>query len=415
MSLAELQGAYAVLEHKHQNLQKRQKKTGNDKTGGKRHKGTKGNEPAQPITAASCKFYCHAHGHQNSHNSAQCKVMANQTGNFTAAMRKAPDPQQPPGGSTLVKGQTLTADPAQATAYMLVSVDHRDPDENGSSSSEDAFVPPNPDDFNSASETESPPRSPREDMQSSSVQQDISYDHHAAHLEAMPGLQPEPRLSFFDDEYVRGQRVAVPPPTAMDMDFESPRAVNHVRDSIAHMLTQDKWLPDFKDHRIPSIGRDPQAHNELHWLLLQRMSTERELTDMMEDRAADGTPLDPKRDFEDEYHTLNQRYDDLNRTMFKRYIQFLDAPRPPMERKRKADNALTAVDESPTTVARKMTIQPLFRSMKRLYKKQLRPFMKRHLKAVQCLGPRMNRCALTSVSRPCLPPLQRLLSSTLSH
>ena len=74
---------------------------------------------------------------------------------------------------------------------------------------------------------------------------------------------------------------------------------------------------------------------------------------MMEDRAADGTPLDPKRDFEDEYQRLNQSYDDLNRTMFKRYIQFLDAPRPPMERKRKADNALTAVDESPTTAAQK--------------------------------------------------------------
>ena len=74
---------------------------------------------------------------------------------------------------------------------------------------------------------------------------------------------------------------------------------------------------------------------------------------MMEDRAFDGTPLDPKRDFEDEYQRLNQRYDDLNRTMFKRYIQFLDAPRPPIERKRKADNALTAVDESPSTAARK--------------------------------------------------------------
>ncbi len=39
--------------------------------------------------------------------------------------------------------------------------------------------------------------------------------------------------------------------------------------------------------------------------------------------------------------------------MYTRYIQFLDAPRPPIERKRKADNALTAVDEMPTTAARK--------------------------------------------------------------
>ncbi len=211
----------------------------------------------------------------------------------------------------------MAAAPTQATAYMLVAVDHRDPDENGSSSSEDTYVPPNPDDFNSASETESPPRSPPEDMQSSSVQQDISYDHQAAHLAALPGFQPAQRLSFFDEEYVQGQRVASPPPTAMDMDFESPREVTQVRASIAHMLTLDKWLPDFKDHRIPSIRRDPQAHQELHGLIQQRIQTEKELTDMMEDRAADGTPLDPKRDFEDDYQRLNQRYDDLNRTMFK--------------------------------------------------------------------------------------------------
>jgi hypothetical protein len=57
MSLAELQGAYAVLEYKRQNLQKRQRRLGNDKNGGKRQKGAKDTEPAQPITAASCKFY----------------------------------------------------------------------------------------------------------------------------------------------------------------------------------------------------------------------------------------------------------------------------------------------------------------------------------------------------------------------
>ncbi len=119
------------------------------------------------------------------------------------------------------------------------------------------------------------------------------------------------------------------------------------------MLAQDKWLPDFKDDRIPSERRDPQAHQELHELLLQRIQTEKELPDMLDDRAADGTPLDPKRDFEDDYQRLNQLYDDLNRSMYTRYIQFLDAPRPPIERKRKADHVLAAVDETPTTAARK--------------------------------------------------------------
>jgi hypothetical protein len=82
----------------------------------------------------------------------------------------------------------------------------------------------------------------------------------------------------------------------------------------------------------------------------------------MEDRAADGTKLDPKRDFEEDYYTLNQQYDDLNRAMFTRYIRFLDEKRPPMVRKRKADTALSSVDETPTTAARKnddTTISPV--------------------------------------------------------
>jgi hypothetical protein len=49
--------------------------------------------------------YCYAHGTQGSHTSAQCKVMAGQPHNFTAEMRKATNPNQPPGGSTFVQGQ----------------------------------------------------------------------------------------------------------------------------------------------------------------------------------------------------------------------------------------------------------------------------------------------------------------------
>jgi hypothetical protein len=60
MSLVELQCAYSVLEHKHQNLQKRQKKRKTQGT--KRQKDGKTPQSDQPVTAASCKFYCHAHG-----------------------------------------------------------------------------------------------------------------------------------------------------------------------------------------------------------------------------------------------------------------------------------------------------------------------------------------------------------------
>jgi hypothetical protein len=96
MTLGELQCAYSVLEYKHRNLQTQQKRTG------KKQKTTNGNSAAN---AKKPSLYCFAHGTQGSHTSAQCKVMAGQPHNFTAEMRKASNPHQPPGGSTFVRGQ----------------------------------------------------------------------------------------------------------------------------------------------------------------------------------------------------------------------------------------------------------------------------------------------------------------------
>ena len=50
-------------------------------------------------------LYCHAHGSQPSHNSSECKLMAADTTQFTAAMRNAKDSNHPPGGCTKVLGQ----------------------------------------------------------------------------------------------------------------------------------------------------------------------------------------------------------------------------------------------------------------------------------------------------------------------
>jgi hypothetical protein len=69
---------------------------------------------------------------------------------------------------------------------------------------------------------------------------------------------------------------------------------------------------------------------------------------MLDDRAAYGTPLDPKRDFEKEYDRLNQLYYDLNRSMFECYLRHLDEKEVTRERKRKADTALSAVDITDT-------------------------------------------------------------------
>jgi hypothetical protein len=40
---------------------------------------------------------------------------------------------------------------------------------------------------------------------------------------------------------------------------------------------------------------------------------------MLDDKAADGTLLDPQRDYEAGYRVLSQRYNDLNRNMYTTY------------------------------------------------------------------------------------------------
>jgi hypothetical protein len=112
MTLAELQCAYSVLEYKHGNLQKNRQSNGkrnankNQQQSGQDTKKARPNAPnGAPQSAEECKAYCHAHGYQNSHSSAECKVMSNQKQNFSEAMRKATSPSNPPGGSKLVCGR----------------------------------------------------------------------------------------------------------------------------------------------------------------------------------------------------------------------------------------------------------------------------------------------------------------------
>jgi hypothetical protein len=105
MTMQELQCAYSVLEYKHSTLQKRQKRTGGK--GNKNGKRTK-KDTDTPPRAEDCTHYCHAHGYQSSHTSAQCKVMASQTSNFSADMRRATNPNNPPGGSKLIRGRDPT-------------------------------------------------------------------------------------------------------------------------------------------------------------------------------------------------------------------------------------------------------------------------------------------------------------------
>jgi hypothetical protein len=160
---AELFCAFSVLEHKHRNLQQQQKrsgKRGKNPGEGNSNKKARDTQSIAPLRAEDCTSYCHAHGYQSSHTSAQCKEMTNQT--FTAEMRKATGPNSPPGGSKLVRGRAPTI---VGQANMMSSFV-----EDESKASAD---PPS-----QASITS--PASP-------------------------------PTTGFFDEEYVQGKRVSSPP------------------------------------------------------------------------------------------------------------------------------------------------------------------------------------------------------------
>jgi hypothetical protein len=90
------------------------------------------------------------------------------------------------------------------------------------------------------------------------------------------------------------------------------------------MLAEGGTLPDFKVQHIPVPNQNPGVYRRLHELLLQRDRTEFSLNNMMDDKAEDGTDLDPYRNFEDDYEILSQLHDDVNRAMFRIYINYLE-------------------------------------------------------------------------------------------
>jgi hypothetical protein len=104
-TVQELATAYQALTAEMDKLRKQTKRTNKGGPNGKTKK-QKGDVTKKDKVNGPCEFYCFAHGAQNSHTSQQCKVMANQPDNFTAAQRSATGPNSPPGGSTAVRGRT---------------------------------------------------------------------------------------------------------------------------------------------------------------------------------------------------------------------------------------------------------------------------------------------------------------------
>ncbi len=92
-------------------------------------------------------------------------------------------------------------------------------------------------------------------------------------------------------------------------------------------LCQRSHFSEFPDTQISRLQPHPKVYQQLKDLLTQRIRTEQDLLDMLSDRAADGSPLDPNRDFEQDYKRLDQLYTDLNRVMLTVNAQFLrDTP-----------------------------------------------------------------------------------------
>lgn len=92
---------------------------------------------------------------------------------------------------------------------------------------------------------------------------------------------------------------------------------------IYQALIQRNHYSEFPETQISRLQAHPMVYEQLNDLLQQRIRTEQDLLDMLSDRAADGSPLDPYRDFEQDYKRLDQLYTDLNRAMFTVYAQFL--------------------------------------------------------------------------------------------
>ena len=128
--------AYTTLEAKAQRLKaeveklKRKRTPAANKTTNKnkkqnekqnRHK-QKGQHKDETDTPTADLKYCHGHGYQKSHTSAECKLLAADKSKFTPEMQRATGPHKPPGGSQKVNGQFVSGKPKAVIANMVHQV-----------------------------------------------------------------------------------------------------------------------------------------------------------------------------------------------------------------------------------------------------------------------------------------------------
>ena len=177
-------------------------------------------------------------------------------------------------------------------------------------------------------------------------------------LPMIPPAPTSPRMSFFDEEYAGGRRVPSPvlqqtvsPPAnaeegSSNRDGVAPEDLLTIHARIHSVLNQ-QYLPEFKEHLIPSHERAPDYHNRLHELLQRRNRVESRLEILLKDEAPDGTPLSPSQYSEPEYMRLSALVDKINRSMLTIYADYLgaqakyiqDSKSLPAARKRPSDTA----------------------------------------------------------------------------
>jgi hypothetical protein len=83
-------------------------------------------------------------------------------------------------------------------------------------------------------------------------------------------------------------------------------------------------MPDFPPGRIPWAEFNPSVNAAMRALMLQRDRVDADLRLMLQHEAADGTPLDPLRDYEDDYQFLCAQLNTCNRALYTICAQYLD-------------------------------------------------------------------------------------------
>ena len=119
-----------------QGKQSKLQKTNDRKKNDDKRENTKARTGDEPTSNMK---YCHGHGYQHSHISAECKMLAGDKQKYNAATRKSKGPNHPPGGSTKVNGQQPKSVVANMASRVGKAYDIDDDNESDQDNEDSAF------------------------------------------------------------------------------------------------------------------------------------------------------------------------------------------------------------------------------------------------------------------------------------